>query len=234
MAGYRVSAMRILIVEDEPLVAQRLERLVREVLGTELQGLHAATTLDAAIARLGNADDMVLLLDLNLGRDDGFELLRRALAEPWSTIVVSGDTERALEAFELGVVDFVAKPFTVERLKIAFQRVRERRSSEPTRYLAVAYAGHIELVPLTDVVAIHGDDDYSSVELANGQRRLHKRTLTELESLLPGEFMRVHRSHIANLKQVRKLDGRVLKLTNGTEVSVGRAYAKKLASCLVQ
>jgi two-component system response regulator LytT len=60
---------------------------------------------------------------------------------------VSGSTERALEAFELGVVDFVAKPFTTERLAIA--------------------------------------DDYSSVELANGQRRLHKRTLTELESLLP-------------------------------------------------
>ena len=44
--------MRILIVEDEPLVAQRLERLVREVLGADLAGLHAATTLDAAIARL--------------------------------------------------------------------------------------------------------------------------------------------------------------------------------------
>jgi two-component system response regulator LytT len=225
--------MRILIIEDEPLVAQRLERLVRDALGAELLGLHAATTLDAAVARLDKADDMVLLLDLNLGHEDGFDLLRRALAEPWSTIVVSGSTERALEAFELGVVDFVAKPFTIERLKIAFQRVRERRGSERTRYLAVAYAGHIELVPLADVVAIHGDDDYSSVELADGQRRLHKRTLTELERLLPREFLRVHRSHIANLKQVRSLEGRLLKFTNGTQVSVGRAYAKQLASCLV-
>jgi DNA-binding LytR/AlgR family response regulator len=225
--------MRILIVEDEPLVAQRLERLVREVLGAELAGLHAATTLDAAIARLDKADDMVLLLDLNLGRDDGFDLLRRAMIEPWSTIVVSGSSERALEAFELGVVDFVAKPFTIERLKIAFQRVRERRGSERTRYLAVAYAGHVELVPLTEVVAIHGDDDYASVELANGQRRLHKRTLTELEGLLPPEFLRVHRSHIVNLQRVRKLEGRLLKLANGTEISVGRAYAQQLASRLV-
>jgi DNA-binding LytR/AlgR family response regulator len=233
MARHRGGAVRILIVEDEPLVAQRLERLVREVLGDELAGLHAATTIDAAIARLDKADDMVLLLDLNLGREDGFDLLRRAVAEPWSTIVVSGSTERALEAFELGVVDFVAKPFTTERLKIAFQRVRERRGNESTRYLAVAYAGHVELVPLTDVVAIHGDDDYASVELANGQHRLHKRTLTELENLLPREFLRVHRSHIANLKHVRGLEGRVLKLANGTEVPVGRAYGKRLARCLV-
>ena len=225
--------MRILIVEDEPLVAKRLERLVREVLGVELLGLHTATTLDAAIARLDKADDTVLLLDLNLGREDGFELLRRALAEPWSTIVVSGSTERALEAFELGVVDFVAKPFTIERLKTAFQRVLERRSGERTRYLAVAYAGHVELVPLAEVVAIHGDDDYASVELASGLRRLHKRTLTELEGVLPNDFLRVHRSHIANLQHVRGLAGKVLKLKNGIEVPVGRAYAKRLASCLV-
>lgn len=225
--------MRILIVEDEPLVAQRLERLVREVLGTELQSLRAAATLDVAVAQLDKVDDTVLLLDLNLAREDGFSLLRQALAEPCSTIVVSGSTERALEAFELGVVDFVAKPFTVERLAIAFQRARERRGSEHPRHLAVAYGGHVELVPLADVVAIHGDDDYSSVELTNGQRRLHKRTLTELESLLPKEFLRVHRSHIANLKQVRRLEGRVLKLSNGTEISVGRAYAKQLASQLI-
>ena len=225
--------MRILIVEDEPLVAQRLERLVREVLGTELQGLRTAATLDLAVAHLDKVDDMVLLLDLNLANEDGFSLLRRALAEPWSTIVVSGSTERALEAFELGVVDFVAKPFTVERLEMAFRRVRERRGGERTRHLAVAYAGHVELVPLAEVVAIHGDDDYSSVELTNGQRRLHKRTLTELERLLPREFLRVHRSHIANLKQVRGLEGRVLKLANGTEISVGRAYAKQLASLLI-
>lgn len=225
--------MRILIIEDEPLVAQRLERIARELLGSELQGLYTATTLDAAAALLDKTDEMTVLLDLNLGHEDGFNLLRRAVAEPWSTIVVSGSTERALEAFELGVVDFVAKPFTSERLRVAFQRARERPGSGRTRYLAVAYAGHIELVPLAEVVAIHGDDDYSSVELVNGQRRLHKRTLAELERLLPAEFLRVHRSHIANLRQARSLEGKVLKLSNGTEVPVGRAYAKQLSDLLM-
>jgi DNA-binding LytR/AlgR family response regulator len=233
MAGYRGSSVRILIVEDEVMVAQRLERLVREVLGSELESLRVATMLDAAAVQLDKSDDMVLLLDLNLASEDGFNLLRRALARPSSTIVVSGSTERALEAFELGVVDFVAKPFTVERLTIAFQRLRERHSNERPHHLAVAYAGQVELVPLAEVVAIHGDDDYSSVELTNGQRRLHKRTLTELERLLPKEFLRVHRSHIANLKHVRRVEGKVLKLSTGTSVSVGRAYAKQLAGRLI-
>jgi DNA-binding LytR/AlgR family response regulator len=225
--------VRILIVEDEALVARRLERLVREVLGADLQGLQVATTLDAAADRLAGTDDMVVMLDLNLGGQDGFEVLRRALAGPWATIVVSGSTERALEAFELGVVDFIAKPFTTERLQLAFQRVRERRSSTGARYLAVCYAGHVELVPFSEVIAIHGDDDYSTVELMNGQRRLHRRRLVQLERLLPPEFVRVHRSHIANLRQARQLEGKVLKFSNGRDVPVGRAYASRLAALLL-
>jgi DNA-binding LytR/AlgR family response regulator len=225
--------VRILIVEDEPLVAQRLERLVREALGADLAALHMATTLDAAAARLAGTDDMVVMLDLNLAGQDGFELLRQALAGPWATIVVSASTERALEAFELGVVDFVPKPFTTERLQLAFQRVRERRSSTGTRYLAVSYAGHVELVPFAQVIAIHGDDDYSTVELMNGQRRLHRRSLADLTRLLPPEFLRVHRSHIANLQQVRQLEGKTLKFSNGSSVPVGRAYARRLVELLL-
>lgn len=215
------------------MVAQRLNRLAREVLGAELRGLHVATTLDAAAEQLDKVDDTVLLLDLNLGREDGFDLLRRAMTKPWLTIVVSGSTERALEAFELGVVDFVPKPFSTERLALAFQRARERRGSERTLYLAVAYAGRVELVPLVEVVAIHGDDDYSSVELTTGQRRLHKRTLSELERLLPQDFQRVHRSHIVNLAQVRGLEAGILQLSNGSTLPVGRAYSQRLSTHLI-
>jgi DNA-binding LytR/AlgR family response regulator len=231
--------MRVLILEDEPLAARRLERLTREVLAGELNALHAATTLEAAAAQLDGNDDTVLLLDLNLGAGaDGFELLRAAAAEPCSTIVVSGSVERALEAFELGVVDFVAKPFTAERLALAFRRARERRGSERTRFLAVAYAGSVELVPLEQVIAIHGDDDYTSVELLDGRRRLHKRSLTGLEALLPPDFLRVHRSHLVNLVHARGLaggvaGGRSLRLSNGSSVPVGRAYRARLEARLV-
>lgn len=229
--------MKMVIVEDEPLVARRLERLTREVLGPSLRSLHVATTLDAAVAHLDGGGETVLLLDLKLGNADGFELLHRALAEPWATIVVSGSVERALEAFELGVVDFVPKPFTVERLALAFARVRERSGQRQTRFLAVAYAGRIELVPLASIVAIHGDDDYASVELLDGQRRLHKRRLADLEGLLPEEFMRVHRSHLVNLAHVRGLSsgasGPLVLLLNDRTVPVGRAYRNNLRERLL-
>ncbi len=104
--------------------------------------------------------------------------------------------------------------------------------------MAVSIAGRIDLIPLDQVVAVHGDDDYSSIETVGRERRLHKRTLAQLETLLPDSFQRVHRSHIVNLLHARQIrvnesGGRSVLLGNGSEVPVGRSYADALAKRLM-
>ena len=230
--------MHVVILEDEAMVARRLARLTREIMGDALESLHCVADLPAAALHLQNHRDALLFLDLNLAGQDGFEVLRRALAEPFQTVIVSANTDRAIEAFELGVIDFVAKPFSAERLAKAIDRVRQGARQEQTRYLSVSVAGKVEMIPVASVVAIHGDDDYSSIESVDGRRHLHKKTLTALECVLPAEFRRVHRSHIVNLQQVDRmltLEGgtRVILLKNGTRVPVSRAGAKALSSDLI-
>jgi DNA-binding LytR/AlgR family response regulator len=230
--------MHVVILEDEAIVARRLARLTRDILGDELDSLHCVADLPTAALHLQHHRDALLFLDLNLAGQDGFEVLRRALAEPFQTVIVSANTDRAIEAFELGVIDFVAKPFTAERLTKAIDRVRQGARQERARYLAVSVAGKVEMIPVTSVAAIHGDDDYSNIESIDGRRHLHKKTLTALECILPPQFRRVHRSHIVNLEHVERmltLEGgaRVILLKNGTRVPVSRAGAKALASELI-
>jgi DNA-binding LytR/AlgR family response regulator len=226
----------VLIVEDEPLIARRIERMIRDILGDRLKRIDCAPDLDSAMARIRSGDITLLLLDLNLSGQDGFDVLHRAVAESFDTIVVSANTDRAIEAFELGVIDFVPKPFTADRLAKALDRVALRNSQESRiRFLAVSLAGRIELVPIASVIAVHGDDDYSSIETLDGRRHLHRKTLASLERLLPGNFERVHRSHIVNLLHVESIltpaaGGRAVRLANGTLVPVGRSYAKALAA----
>lgn len=226
--------MRIVIVEDEAVVARRIERLARRILGTKLERVDMAAGLHEAVELLARVEDAAVLLDLNLGGEDGFDVLRRAAAEPFQTIVISANVDRAVEAFELGVIDFVAKPFTEERLAKAFARLAsgDRGEGRPA-FLAVTLAGRVDLVAIESVAAIHGADDYSELETADGRRHLHKKTLTALERLLPPQFQRVHRSHIVNLRLAREIstDGsgrRSLKLANGSCVPVSRAYAAQL------
>ena len=135
--------MRLLIVEDEPLLAQRLERFCREILGPRLESVRVATMLAEAGARLDESPIDLLLLDLNLHGRDGMQLLASSVAGSFHTIIVSANTEQALRAFEFGVIDFVPKPFSKERLAQALARVTERggHAAGAARYLAVKKYG---------------------------------------------------------------------------------------------
>lgn len=222
--------MRVTIVEDERMVARSLTRCVRSVLGASLQQLDVMGDLRSAQAHLQATRPDVLLLDLNLHGHDGFGLLKYAVAGAFDTIVVSANTERALEAFEYGVLDYVPKPFSTERLAQAFKRLSGKRSENAAlRYLIVRHAGQLERVKVEDIRAIHGANDYSELELTSGACRLHEKTLAQLARSLSGGFLRIHRSHIVNLEFVQSLTTQAgsryhLTLTDGTQLPVGRKW----------
>ncbi|HWA24239.1 MAG TPA: LytTR family DNA-binding domain-containing protein [Lacunisphaera sp.] len=227
--------MKVALIEDEPLVARRLERFCREVLGAGLEKLHAATSFDQASAWLAENPVDVVLLDLNLDGQDGMELLKRSVASSFHTIIVSANTDRALEAFEFGVLDFVPKPFTRDRLAQAFARVRGpvARSGSATRNLAVRKAGRIELVAVDQVLFVQGAGNYSELVLADGRRELHDKTLEKLEALLPEGFERTHKSYLVRRDAIKALHASEgshyeLELKNGTCLPVGRTRYKEL------
>jgi two-component system, LytTR family, response regulator LytT len=231
--------MKVILIEDEPLVAQRLARFCREILAERLEKLQLATTQAEAGAWLdGNAVD-VALLDLNLDGQDGMELLQRSVASSFHTIIVSANTERALEAFEYGVIDFVPKPFTRERLAQAFARASGpvARGGPPARNLAVKKAGRIELVPVDAVVFVQGAGNYSELVLQDGRRELHDKTLEKLETILPGGFTRIHKSYLVRRGEIKALHAAEgshyeAELKNGTRLPVGRARYKELRDTL--
>jgi two-component system response regulator LytT len=217
--------VRIVIVEDEAVVARRLARLLREV-EPGIEALEIAGDFAAATAALAARSVGLLFLDLDLHGRDGFELLRRGLAGGWRTVVVSAHTDRAMEAFEHGVVDFVPKPFTRERLALALARASTVQPDERLRYLAALQGAGTAVVALDRIVAIHGADDYSEIEVADGRRLLHRKSLHELARALPGPFVRIHRSHIVNLDFASGLErvagGWHVLLKNGGSLAVGR------------
>lgn len=230
--------MHVIMVEDEAMVARRLARCVESVLGASLQRLDIFGDLRSAEAHLQATVPDVLLLDLNLHGRDGFDLLKRAVSGAFHTIVVSANTDRAIEAFEHGVVDFVSKPFTEARLAQAFARLSTTRGeSNAIRYLIVRHAGKLERIDIDHIRAIHGANDYSELELAGGSRRLHEKSLDKLAHMLVGRFVRVHRSHLVNLAEVHSLAAYAgsryrLELKGGGELPVGRKWIKAARKAL--
>jgi hypothetical protein len=100
------------------------------------------------------------------------------------------------------------------------------RAADRPDCLTVASARGVERVPVADILAVVGADDYVELRLTDGRRLLHSARLDRLETELPGAFLRVHRSVIANLAHVRGFErdggqGRLL-MPEGATLPISR------------
>lgn len=228
--------VRVAIVEDEAIVAARLERLVSEILGDRLTTLRVLPGLNDARIHLESSPVDVLFLDLNLNGKDGFALLEEAVAGSFATIVVSAHHDQALRAFELGVTDFVPKPFARDRIARGLARVdaREPELRQRIRKLAIRRARGIDLVDVDRILYVRGAGDYSALHTEEATTPpMHHKSLSALEHLLPPRFVRIHRSYLVDLERVHALHSRgggkhQVTLEDGTELPVARGRITEL------
>lgn len=227
-----------IIVEDEVMVAKRLMRFIQQITADAPTKLHHFHSIDDARDHMANHTVDLLFLDLNLGGMDGFELLKDQLAQSFHTIVVSANTDRAIEAFELGILDFVAKPFTLERVATAISRAEHKSAQQGCRFLTYRKHGVIELLPIEDIAFIKAAGHYSEIITHDNRTLLHDKNIEKLNQLLPKDFFRVHRSYLVPLQNCEKISTDVgskywLWLKNGEQLPVGRTRVKALKAQLI-
>lgn len=227
--------MNILIIEDESMIARRIQRMTQTYFGATAKSIHHCGFLaDGQDFLLQNEIDL-LLLDLNLNGEDGFDILKNLVAEPFHTIIISAYKEKAITAFEYGVLDFVPKPFNEARLHKALERANQQPATEirQLKYLSVTKRGRQQLIHLDEVLYIQGARIYTEIFLKNGNKELHTKSLDKLEQLLPNFFQRIHKSYLVDMRQVTEFlsasGGKYgVMLSNGEQLPVSRSRFKAL------
>jgi two-component system response regulator LytT len=227
--------MKILIIEDEARIARRLERMTRAFFENNLSDIAVCDSLQKGLSYLASNQPDLLLLDLNLNGENGFDVLETFVAGSFHTIIVSANTDKAITAFSYGVLDFVPKPFDEPRLTQAFKRLSAdaAKNTNEIRYLAVKKTGQIQLIPVADIEFIKGAGIYTELHLPGGKTALHDKSLETLEQLLPLRFYRIHKSYIVPLQMAERIiiepGGKYqLLLKNGEVLPVGRSRYKEL------
>ncbi len=179
----------------------------------------------------------------------GFEVLNH-LEEIPKIIFSTAYDEYALKAFEVHAVDYLLKPYTKERFRLAVERLNTRNdtiealaksifmeeSSYPNRVL-VQYNKKLITITCEDILWIEAYGDYSKVH-TNDQVYLSNFGISDLEKKLnPQLFLRVHRSSIINLDKVKELDkyGKSYDVTlvNGDVVRVSRGYMDAIKRIII-
>ncbi len=227
--------MRILIVEDERPTAEDIRLLVKEILGNRIESIHIETTLDGAWCYLQDRPIDLLLLDLNLNAKDGFTLLKQIAARPFHTIVISANTNRAIEAFEYGVLDFIPKPYTVSRLTAAFERLNASHALDghAIKYLSVKRGFEIRVIPLEEIRFMKSANIYTELHLQDGSKVIYDKPVKQLLSLLPANYCRIHKSYLINLESIAAIHSfgggkHTVLLKSGETLPVSRHQIKTL------
>jgi two-component system, LytTR family, response regulator AlgR len=216
--------MRVLVVDDEPLARARLAALLGDCDGVELIGNLADG--EAALGALGELQPDVLLLDINMPGLSGTEVARRMAGRTRPQVIFCTAYEaHALQAFELGAVDYLLKPVRLERLREALQRAQRRLVDAPRESVAYLHGrlrGEQVRIALAEVICLLADEKYVVVQHRRGELLIEE-SLRQLEEAYPDQLIRLHRNCLvppARLLGIKTLaDGRVLARLDGTELS---------------
>jgi two-component system, LytTR family, response regulator len=206
----------------------------RGKLSDRLHAIDVYRTLPAAQEALRTRPIDVLILDLNVGGQDGFDLLQDAVAGSFTRL--SASAARANEAYELGVLDFIAKPFS--SLAAAFERASVRADTHtPAQVLAIHKRHGIALIRVEQLLFVKDAGSYAELHLRNSSVELHTKTLEQLEAILPLDFERIHKSYIVRLSEIARVFAREgkqydLELRSGTSLPVGRTRYQRLLARL--
>ena len=241
--------IRAIVVDDEFLSRE----LVREFLAREEDFELVAECANGfeAVKAVSEHDPDVLLLDVQMPKLDGFEVLELLDREP-IVIFVTAHDEYAIRAFEARALDYLLKPVSEERFGAAMGRVRERLSSGQARERVASQElrqrplqrvlvrldeGKIEVVPVARIDYVEAQDD--AILIVSGEAKLRKQqTLGDLErDLDPARFVRIHRSYLLNLDRLSRVepyakDSRIALLRDGTKLPVSRSGYARLRELL--
>ena len=247
-----------LLVDDEPAAIRRLGQMLAAISDVEVIGT-ARNVPDAEQFLRGRVPDLIFL-DVTMPGRLGTELIA-SIPATTSVIFVTADPNYAVEAFEHGAVDFLLKPFDRERLGVALDRLRARRTAMPSALasdlpadepdtgerlsldgkitLASERGRSSERVLVADIAWILAKENYSQVQLRGRQPVLLKRLLAEWEAILPEPpFHRLDRSLIVQIDRVVRTQRQSRDLTllflDGVRdpLPVGRAATARLRSLI--
>ena len=194
-----------------------------------------------------NKDIDMLFLDVEMPVITGFQLLDALPVRSYEVIMVTAYAEYALQAIKASALDYLLKPVEYDELRKTVNKVIEKQLKEKqvaqqitaltnaikqthslTDKILLHTAKDAQLVQLSNIIRIEGDNNYSTFYLNDGSKILVSKTLKEYEEKLDKQhFFRIHKSHIINLNYLSKFikeDSLLVQLQDGTklEVSVRR------------
>lgn len=214
--------MNCIIVDDEPVARKILLDYASDVDFLSVVGV-AENPLKANELLTNHTVDL-MFLDINMPKINGLDFLRSATALPL-TILASAYSQYALDGFDLNVVDYLVKPFSLERFLKACNKAKDlyllksRSNEQRADHFFIKHDSKIEKVFYDQLLYIESMSNYVILHTSSKKMIVYL-TLKGIEKELPSNnFLRVHKSFIVNKTKIESIEGNTLHI-QGHQVPV--------------
>ncbi|MHB1653002.1 MAG: LytR/AlgR family response regulator transcription factor [Desulfitobacteriaceae bacterium] len=246
--------MTVVLVDDEAPARAELRFLLEQF--PELNVIGEFESGAQSLRYIPGLRPDVIFMDVQLQDMDGLDVVHSLQHLGLDSFIVFATAYdvHAVRAFELNAVDYVLKPFSIGRLVVTVERLKQRQRThgkelsrtisqliqevglrQRPRKIPVTYKGRVTLIDPQDLLYVIAEGRYSSLVTAD---KIWPTTfsLQELEERLdPVQFVRTHRAFLVNLDRVKEVipwfNGTykiIISQTNVPEIPVSRTYAKVL------
>lgn len=221
-------------VDDEQAA---LDILVDYISETPFLNLVAATTNPMDAVGILQAQDIDLVFtDIKMPRINGLNLAQ-LFDRRVKFVMTTGYQDYALKGFELGVLDYLVKPFSYDRFLMAVNKMPLQMTliDEPVAvstphdeycFVKADGKGKFQKILFKDLRYVEAQKNYVALHLQEEQVSTHL-SISDLEKRLPAEkFMRVHRSYIVAFDKITGIEGEQIIIDKTTKIPIGDSYAE--------
>ncbi|HWS01318.1 MAG TPA: LytTR family DNA-binding domain-containing protein [Prolixibacteraceae bacterium] len=221
-------SIKCIAVDDEPLAIEKLKSFIERL--PQLQLMATFGNASDALGYMQNNIVQIIFLDIRMNGISGLEMVTRLTSKP-QVIFTSAYNEYALQAFELAVTDYLLKPYSFDRFCQAVNKAADylnwQQASGAVRppvmdYFFVKSGYRLVKIFLNEILYIEGMRDFQSI-VTPSSKILASLSFQELEKILPGDFVRCHKSYMVSLSKIESIENDRIRIGNKM-IPIGETY----------
>ena len=231
--------IRCLAIDDEPLALEQITAYINKVPFLELAA-KCQSALEARTYLESNTVDAIFC-DINMPDLNGMDFVK-SLAVPPLIVFTTAYSEYAVEGFKVNAVDYLLKPFGLQDLQRAANRIKDRLTesvaaakpatdSDDALFLKNDY--RIVKVSIPNIRYVEAMSEYLKVWIEGESKPIITLlSMKKMEERLPSNFMRIHRSYIINLNKIQEVNKNRVIMDADTYLPIGDMYKETFQTYL--
>lgn len=247
--------MKTLIVDDEPLARNELHYLLNEISGFNV--IDEAENIEETLERLLSETYDLVFLDINLMDESGIDLAQKIkkMKQPPHIIFATAHDTFAVKAFELDAIDYILKPFELERIEQAVNKVKhqlsnsneidhatsesstqsmqrhERHDNGDQTVLPIEMNERIYVIQKDDITAVSVNNGITTINTINRTYQTNEPLTYYEKKLSNNTFIKIHRATIINKTHIDSVEHWFnytyqVTMTSGDKFQVSRSFMK--------